>query len=365
MPRSPPSSFESVTATATATRRPPPQLPPPQLQRDSSPSSNQQERIRFQHHHQNDKGGNDDESDDSDSQQRDDDTSFTPQQSPQEMLRRYFYFVGVSEYGHVTAGYRFYTSKFVHESWVTNQDDDQFFGGNVTFNETADLSYLHQNTDTITFGNDASHVDRQRSIGNLHRRLSDEQQQEQEQEQRLTLKSKEKKKKKAKTTTDVKWYKNITKDDQIMVDTVFVTRTHKLWDDIERIESMIRHKQQHDDAVGGGERRETNIDDNSDDESAKNYSTIFDYVKGLQKHEHISKEQRLNRVHFEPGTERTLAVCCALLPEYTAYRKIIESAINLTPQEKQETFELSWAKCGVTSWIDLEEKCRTSIKLSI
>ena len=63
------------------------------------------------------------------------------------------------------------------------------------------------------------------------------------------------------------------------------------------------------------------------------------------------------RAKAEISQESTIYLCCALLPEFAAYREIVERSANLDAQEKLETYRLSWRRCNVTGWEDLEGRC--------
>ena len=63
------------------------------------------------------------------------------------------------------------------------------------------------------------------------------------------------------------------------------------------------------------------------------------------------------RAKAEISEESTIYLCCALLPEFAAYREIVERSANLDAQEKLETYRLSWRRCNVTGWDDLEGRC--------
>ena len=63
------------------------------------------------------------------------------------------------------------------------------------------------------------------------------------------------------------------------------------------------------------------------------------------------------RAKAEISQESTMYLCCALLPEFAAYREIVERSTNLDAQEKLETYRLSWRRCNVTGWEDLEGRC--------
>lgn len=49
-------------------------------------------------------------------------------------------------------------------------------------------------------------------------------------------------------------------------------------------------------------------------------------------------------------------LCCALLPDMLAYRDIVK-AVNLSPTQKQQTYQITLSQCQVDSWEDLETKC--------
>merc|ERR1711957_406483 len=50
-------------------------------------------------------------------------------------------------------------------------------------------------------------------------------------------------------------------------------------------------------------------------------------------------------------------VCCALRKEFQAYRDIVEYSANLNSTDKLETYQLSWDRCNVIDWEDLENRC--------
>ena len=72
-------------------------------------------------------------------------------------------------------------------------------------------------------------------------------------------------------------------------------------------------------------------------------------------------------VHNDDGDSKDddsmIHLCCALLPEFDAYRTIVGLSTNLQPQTKVETYQLSWRKCNVSDWDDLDARC-ANLKLS-
>ena len=118
-----------------------------------------------------------------------------------------------------------------------------------------------------------------------------------------------------------------------IIKVVFATRTEFLWDDVETIDLML-----------GG---------------TGNFSTLRNH-----KETHITSDQRINQMKFADGSHETFLVCCALLPEMNDYRKIIDHAINLDEEDRIETYQTTWKRCGVSNWNDLETRCATT-ELSI
>jgi hypothetical protein len=113
---------------------------------------------------------------------------------------------------------------------------------------------------------------------------------------------------------------------------VLVIRTEHLWHDVEKIDLML-----------GGDG---------------NFSDMYS-----QRFTHGSELFR-NRTGLPDDAGQAALVCCAMLPEIRAYQQIINEAINLSAEEKNETFGMTWKRCHVTDWETLEDKCR-SIPLSI
>jgi len=114
---------------------------------------------------------------------------------------------------------------------------------------------------------------------------------------------------------------------------VFVIRTSSIWQDTERIDLML-----------GG---------------TGNFSYLYN-----AKVDHIDKADRVNQTKLIDGSPEIVNVCCALLPEIQAYRRIVGRAMNLDAQEKIDYYNMTWKRCGVSSWEMLEDNCAL-IPLSI
>jgi hypothetical protein len=112
--------------------------------------------------------------------------------------------------------------------------------------------------------------------------------------------------------------------------TVYAIRTEYLWHDAENIEWLL-----------GGEEDE-------------DFSMLYDFQKSHGSEDHV------NRTKIVHGSVTAKTLCCALLSDMDAYRLIIDNAANLNDQQKIETYNMTWTKCGVSSWEDLESYCASN-----
>lgn len=107
--------------------------------------------------------------------------------------------------------------------------------------------------------------------------------------------------------------------------TTWAVRTEQMTEDLEAIDRMV-----------GGEG---------------NFGTIIQDKKNTHGSEHYK-----NKSDVIPE-EQIINICCALWPEFLAYRDIVDRAVNLDSGQVLETYQMSWKRCNVTSWDDLEFRC--------
>lgn len=111
--------------------------------------------------------------------------------------------------------------------------------------------------------------------------------------------------------------------------TVWVLRTEHMWEDIVTVEK----------ALGG----------NPEESLGKVMGSQFSHGSETYKKSSSSVIRPADRIY----------VCCALWPDMEAYWAIVERAVNLSPSQKQRTYQTTWDQCGdnITNWNELKSQC--------
>jgi len=104
---------------------------------------------------------------------------------------------------------------------------------------------------------------------------------------------------------------------------VFVVRTSHLWDDMKQIDRMLS---------GDGD---------------------FGALEG-SRYTHGSETRHGNSSLTKAALE---GLCCALHAEILLYRDLLQMAVNLREDEKQETLLDTSRRCGAESFEQLEQRC--------
>lgn len=74
----------------------------------------------------------------------------------------------------------------------------------------------------------------------------------------------------------------------------------------------------------------------------------------------VGKNKKSARRRSISETSSTLSVCCAvryLQQELQAYLEIVEQSEHLHATDTRKTYQLSWDRCHVTDWVELEQRC--------
>ena len=59
------------------------------------------------------------------------------------------------------------------------------------------------------------------------------------------------------------------------------------------------------------------------------------------------------------------SICCAMQEEIHTFRRVLERAVNLNPEEKAATIAQAPRHCGFSSWSEMEHRCKTHLALAL
>ena len=131
-------------------------------------------------------------------------------------------------------------------------------------------------------------------------------------------------------TSGYRYYRNVAGLDRDKSKVVWVVRLEYQARDLEAIDAQL----------GGN--------------TGSNFTDILNDPKSIVKHhdsEHYTKSGSYIPQKY------MIHICCALWPEFVAYRDLVDRSANLDEDEVLETYQLSWKRCGVTSWEELDSRC--------
>ena len=112
---------------------------------------------------------------------------------------------------------------------------------------------------------------------------------------------------------------------------VWVVRTEFLWKDVKTIDRMLG-------GLGSFGRNEG-----------------FQFSHGSENYKNSSSSSS-SLTKILPSS--ALHICCMLWPDMVVYKSLVDRAVNLNATEKRETYQMTWNRCQVSSWKELEHKCQ-------
>lgn len=116
---------------------------------------------------------------------------------------------------------------------------------------------------------------------------------------------------------DLRYFTKVTIDVYPHTKSVLVLRSESLWDDLNDLERQL----------GGGR--------------------TFDSVED----QNMETDMRINGTDYGP-------VCCKMIDEMRAYRRLLLLSVNLDGPSKEETLATAVEKCQFSSWREMEESCQ-------